>query len=303
MATSRLPPWGLQVIDGSALADAADNILEGGVPGDDPGIQWYEARGGAHYEERARVAFAMSSLDTPLYHDWIRSHAPEDREAVLVDVGAGDGRNTLPLLEWGYRRLVAVDPIRAALARLGDRARTGHADADDRLILVRCDARRLPLRSASADLVIAIESLYYLNEDHHLGLAECARILRPGGRLLLASRTWEGALFSSLLYGGVGDLVRVAAGRSHWDGPPEAEVRTRVFTEEELREAVADAGLQVLDCTGLSMLSLLLGYLRGQGRLAEDDSRHLPAVADLLRRLQRTGSFSRVLLVVACRPR
>jgi SAM-dependent methyltransferase len=295
-----LPPWSGDVLDGLP-SRAEDGVLEGGLPEDDPGIQWYEAKGGARFEQRAHVPFAMSSLETPLYHDWLRGHRPEDRDEVVVDVGAGDGRNTLPFLEWGYRRLVAVEPIRAALLRLRDRARATTSDADDRLLLARCDARQLPLRSASADLVLAIESLYYLNEDHDVGLAECARVLRPGGRLLLASRTWEGALFSSLLYGGICDMLRVAAGRSLWDGPPGAQVRSRVFTEAELRAAVAEVGLKVVELRGLSLLSLLLGYLRGQGRLADGDVESLPAVADLLRHLEHAGEAHRALLLVACR--
>jgi SAM-dependent methyltransferase len=294
------PPWSFDVLDGTA-SRAEDGILEGGLPKEDPGIQWYEAKGGARFEERGKVAFAMSSLETPLYHDWLRAHRPEDREAVIVDVGAGDGRNSLPFLEWGFRRLVAVEPIRPALLRLRERVRGAHDDADDRLVLARCDARQLPLRSASADLVLAIESLYYLNEDHDVGLAECARILRPGGRLLLASRTWEGALFSSLLYGSVGEMLRVAAGRSLWDGPPGSQVRSRVFTEEELRKAVADVGLKVVECKGLSLLALLLGYLRGLGRVSEGDSECLPAITDLLRHLEQSGAAHRALLVVACR--
>src|SRR5262249_25302122 len=155
-----------------------------------------------------------------------------------------------------YRRVVAVEPVRASLVRLRQRAVQEFPDAAERLLLVQADARRLPLRADAAELVIAVEALCCLNEDHHLGLAECHRILRPGRHLVLAERAWEGALLLSLLYGGIAAMLHLGEGRSLWDGPQDNLVRTRVFTELELRAAARDVGLTTVASCGLSVLSV-----------------------------------------------
>jgi SAM-dependent methyltransferase len=218
-----------------------------------------------------------------------------------VDVGAGDGRNTLPLLEWGCQRVIAVDPVAASLHRLREHAYRICPDVDARLLLVQADARHLPFFSGTASFVLAIESLYYLNDDHDLGLAECARILAPNARVLLSDRAWEGGLFTGLLYGGIPEMLRVGASRSLRDGLAGSPVQSRLFTEDELVRTVGAAGLRLVEITGLSILSVVLGYLRGQGRIAEADQQHLPMVLDLLRKLGQTDVARRTHVIVADR--
>src|SRR5262249_47760756 len=211
----------------------------------------------------------------------------------------GEGENPLPFVDWGCRRVMAVDPIAASLHRLREQAYRRDPDVDARLLLVRADARGLPLLSGTASLVLAIEALCCLNDDHELGLAECARILAPNARLLLSDRAWEGGLFTGLLYGGIPEFLRVGESRSLRDGPAGSPVQTRLFTEEDLVRAVRSAGLRVVETHGLSVMSVVLGYLRGQGRITESESESLPMVLDLLRKLGRTGAARRAHVIVA----
>src|SRR6266849_2619456 len=55
---------------------------------------------------------------------------------------------------------------------------------DRRLLLVRGDARGLPLRDGSLDAV-TFHSVLYLLPDRAAALRETARVLRPGGRAVL----------------------------------------------------------------------------------------------------------------------
>jgi SAM-dependent methyltransferase len=55
---------------------------------------------------------------------------------------------------------------------------------DPRLLLVRGDARGLPLRGGSMDAV-TFHSVLYLLPDRAAALRETARVLRPGGRVVL----------------------------------------------------------------------------------------------------------------------
>jgi SAM-dependent methyltransferase len=88
----------------------------------------------------------------------------------LLDVGAGTGRLSAPLLEQGFD-VVAVEPLdemRAILTRgIGaDRALAGHAE-------------ELPLPDASVDGAVCSDAWHWF--DGARAADELARVLRPGG--------------------------------------------------------------------------------------------------------------------------
>jgi hypothetical protein len=58
-------------------------ILRFDMPAGDPSAEYYRAIGGAHFHERSAVPFAMTTLDTLVYHDYLREFAPEDRESIV----------------------------------------------------------------------------------------------------------------------------------------------------------------------------------------------------------------------------
>ena len=94
----------------------------------------------------------------------------------VLDVGAGNG--------WLARRLARshrvtaldVDATETGLRALGDDAGVGR---------VRAEVEALPLRDGSFDVVIVAASLHYAVELPR-ALAELARVLRPGGALVIA---------------------------------------------------------------------------------------------------------------------
>jgi SAM-dependent methyltransferase len=270
-----------------------------GVPADDASIAWYHAADGTHFHERIHVPYTMSGLDTPVYHACLREAVPAQRLSPILDLGAGDGRNTEPLLAWGHQRVIAVDAIAASLYRLRARVEAERPEWLPRLLLVQCDVRRVPLVSASVDLIVAIETMCYLNEDYAAGLAECRRLLRSNGRLLVSERAWEAALLIHLLYSGVDALCKLRNSRDVWDGDPTNRVRSRAFTEQELLTALQAAGFRPLQSKGPSILALVLGYLRGVGRLSAADEAHLPEVRDCLQMLADQGSMRRTNVILA----
>ena len=107
----------------------------------------------------------------------------------VLDVGAGTGyllgllASRLP----GARELAGVDPAPAMVAVARDRA------ADQRLSFTQGTAERLPAADGHYDLVVAVTSFDHWG-DQAAGLAECARVLAPGGHLVLADQ------FSLLLW-------------------------------------------------------------------------------------------------------
>ncbi|PYR68346.1 MAG: hypothetical protein DMF88_09540 [Acidobacteria bacterium] len=295
-----MPAWAEGVVDPAVRLESVNGVLRAALPGNDPAITFYRDAGGAHFQERSRVGYAMTTLDTSVYHGYLAGIRPADLNAVIVDVGGGDGRNALPWLEWGYRRLVVIDPAGAALERL--RAAIAGRDPQwlDRVLLIEADARTLPLRSNVAARIFAIEALAYLNEDYGCGVRECARAMAADGRVLLADRDYEGALLTRLFYGGgIAGMLAQGDTRDVVDGNADCSVRSRCFTFDELTREIEHAGLRIVASYGVSAMSLVLGYLRNTGRITPEDDSRLPEVHRLLAALGREGAMRRSHVIIA----
>lgn len=96
---------------------------------------------------------------------------------LLLDIGAGTGRHAASLAMRGAR-VIAIDPSAQMLARAAERA----SGLD--IQLVRADAARLPFGAGQFDGAVAITSLCFASDPHAV-LREAARVIEPGGYLLL----------------------------------------------------------------------------------------------------------------------
>jgi ubiquinone/menaquinone biosynthesis C-methylase UbiE len=102
----------------------------------------------------------------------------------VVDLGCGTGQLTQRLIRrFPDANIVGVDLSDGMLTEAAGRLR--QVGGDDRP-LVRADALQLPFAASSVDLVVCTESFHWY-PDQASALAELARVLNPGGRLLIAS--------------------------------------------------------------------------------------------------------------------
>lgn len=97
---------------------------------------------------------------------------------LVVDLGAGTGRASLPMAGRGWR-VIAVDTDQDALAGLSSRARALGCEVR----AVKAAAEATGLDAATADLVTAAQSFHWFETD--ATLAEIARISRDGGVVAL----------------------------------------------------------------------------------------------------------------------
>ena len=108
--------------------------------------------------------------------------------AVIADVGAGEGFNTIPIARAVVPggRVVAEDIDEKALAKLRERADREHVENVD-VVLGTADDPHLP---AQVDAAL-IHNAYHEMSAHQAILARIRESLRPGGRLLIVEPMHE----------------------------------------------------------------------------------------------------------------
>jgi ArsR family transcriptional regulator len=163
------------------------------MPEDDAMLETDRRQAARVLAERARIASEsfrrqgadwdeMRALDlpAPAVEASLLARVPEHGVDRALDIGTGTGR-VLELLAPRIRHGIGIDASKAMLALARARlARAGLSHCSVRL----ADMYRLPLADASIDLVVLQMVLHYAEQPESL-IAEAARVLRPGGRLLV----------------------------------------------------------------------------------------------------------------------
>lgn len=128
---------------------------------------------GADWDEMRALELPAASVEAALL-----SQVPEDSQARLLDIGTGTGR-VLELLAPRVRQALGIDASKSMLALARSRL-SGISHCGVRL----GDMYRLPLADRSYDIVV-LQMVLHHAEDPDGAVAEAARVLAPGGRLLI----------------------------------------------------------------------------------------------------------------------
>jgi SAM-dependent methyltransferase len=153
-----------------------------------------------------------------------------------LDIGAAGGGNTRVLRSHGWRPLaLEFAPTAAQIAR------------ERGLDVIRADARELPVRTASMDLVTAFDILEHIEEDY-LAAAEITRVLRPGGTALIA----------------------VPADMALWSAHDTAVGHVRRYTRATLAEVIGKGGLLIEDMWSWNVLLRPVVSLRRKSSTGSD---------------------------------
>lgn len=159
---------------------------------------------------------------------WFRRHevvyaaiADECAAATVLEAGCGEGYGA-DLLAGVATRVLALDRDAATVAHVAARY--------PRVAAARADLVALPVPDGIADVVVSLQVIEHLWEQDRF-LAECARVLRPGGRLLVSTP----------------NRITFSPGRD----TPLNPFHTRELDPDELAGLVAGAGFGAVGVRGL----------------------------------------------------
>jgi ubiquinone/menaquinone biosynthesis C-methylase UbiE len=136
------------------------------------------------YDERQHAQYQRGrALASDRLATWIEAfgtYAPSARPLAVLDLGSGTGRFTPALADAFGGPVYGVEPSRKMRA-VAEKS-TGHPA----VTYLEGRAERIPLPATSVDLVLMYLSFHHV-QDREAAAADIARVLRPGGRLLLRS--------------------------------------------------------------------------------------------------------------------
>ena len=183
-------------------------------------------------------------------------------ERVAIDIGAAAGGNTRVLRDLG---LTAI-PLEFGMA--------GAAIAHQRgLPALQADARLLPLGTAVADIVVAFDVLEHIEDDSAV-LSQIYRVLKPGGRRLVA----------------------VPADMALWSAHDDAVGHVRRYSRAGLRALTEEAGFRVDEIWSWNVLLRGVAALRrrrAHGSQLEEHSRPVNAMLSMAVAVERRVSVLR----------
>jgi ubiquinone/menaquinone biosynthesis C-methylase UbiE len=151
----------------------------------------------------------------------------------LIDVGCGHGSTAARVIAHHAVQItgVSVSDYQVEVAN----SRPQPPDLPGRAMFRLADAMKLPFQSESFDGAYAIESLMHM-EDKEAALRHIARVLRPGGRLVIAEHHLDGELAAP-------DVTRMADAYAFFKFS---------LTTDLYRQLLRAAGLKVVDHTDIT---------------------------------------------------
>lgn len=161
----------------------------------------------SEYEDYDRASAAYSKIRVPVGLEILLGiytrHLENLKESTLLDLGCGSGTYALPLTRW-FGTVHGVDISRGQITEAQAKC-AGVDNVDFRV----GDARQLHFEDSSVDGVLLSLMLHHVPSDadswrgHRAVLAECARVLRPGGVMVLGvcsqQQVYDGAWYCRLM--------------------------------------------------------------------------------------------------------
>jgi ArsR family transcriptional regulator len=166
-----------------AQFDAASATAEG--RGDDARLEEVRRVRKENFEEHGAATDTRQIVPGRSWAAWSRALGHLLPRLEIADLGCGDGYLTIEAARYAAK-VIAIDRSASALARAKQLAKrkslSAHSSA--KIEWKRGELDRLPLKDASVDVALLSQALH-LAASPAKAVAEAARIVRPGGRVLV----------------------------------------------------------------------------------------------------------------------
>ncbi|HAS10859.1 MAG TPA: SAM-dependent methyltransferase [Acidimicrobiaceae bacterium] len=152
---------------------------------------------------------------------------------LVLDLGSGPGRHAFETLRRGARVVLCdYDTGELAQARIlsSAMAETGEIPSTDAIATTQGDGVYLPFPDDTFDRIIAAEVLEHIPDDEG-AIAELHRVLKPGGIIAVTIPAW----FPEKICWALSE---------EYHAPHVPGGHVRIYTENELRRKLRDAGLK-----------------------------------------------------------
>ena len=210
---------------------------------------------GAVYENWGSKKGGLRDCEAAL----MQAHCP-DRDAVILTVGCGAGRETFTLYKLGFRNVRGIDCTDALLQVAMNRNKEEGLSIEFKLAM----ADNLPYPSNTFDVITIFENVYGFITPHSARIAsltEVKRVLKPGGLVMLTVNSifncWRYFAFIKMT-----EILRIfynphemEKGDKFWGEERRASsegiarTKTHWFRPDEITEEACSAGLSVLQVT------------------------------------------------------
>jgi len=174
-----------------------------------------------------------------------------DKDVLEVACGTGPGLGYLSKLS---NTLVAGDYSNAMVNQV-------KKHYGDRIRVEQFDAQKLPFADDSLDVILIFEALYYIPSADAF-VAECKRVLRPGGVVLVSNANKDLYDFNpsphSFVYHGVTELTELFSVNgfepNFWGSTPIAEIGLKQRLLRPIKKLVVTSGLMPKSMAGKKLL-------------------------------------------------
>ena len=247
----------------------------------DRGYVAEQYRSSDHFDARVRI-YELFETRAERWPVWLFSRLGLASGERLLELGCGTG----VLWRENAARIPAGASLTLADLSNGmlDTARARLAGLSPQPHFARADAQSLPFPDGRVDLVMANHMLYHV-PDRGRALAELARVLAPGGRLVVATNAWTHLLeLRELVHRlGIGALLPPRRDASEFDLETAADEVSQVLPIERVERR--DSALEVTD------VEVLVAYVRSVERAPTPEAALARLRAHVARQIELAGSF------------
>ena len=234
------------------------------------GTQFHDKKEkGANLRELSNLNHHQVKWETPFYENILKSYLNDlSRDSVIADLGCGDGRFIMFLLEMGFKNIVAIDAHLVPLLDLESHLKSN--GLLDKVTIINSSLDNLPLVSSTIDAVLAINSIYYLGKNQDLARKEIIRSLKSGGTCIVTEHSFEAVLLRSLIFNDFDSFIKTFETKSFKETSAETQYWFPVTEEEDVVTAWENLGAKYICRKGISIFHQFVNLARYKNKIPED---------------------------------